>query len=58
MSNEAITLGLVESYRLVKWDASVGENPPTENEQDHPACIEIWEVKPDGPAQRIYARTE
>lgn len=57
MSEEALTLGLKESYRLVKWDASVGDNPPTENEQSHPACLEIWQIEPGEPAKLVYART-
>jgi hypothetical protein len=57
MSDEAIKLGVRESFRLVKWDASVGDNPPDPSvAQGHPACVEIWELTPGEPAKQIYQR--
>lgn len=58
MTETPVPLKAVVNSILVKWDSSVGENPPAlDNPSEHPACLEVISIEHGKDPVTLYRRT-
>lgn len=57
MSNDALAVKVAETWRLYKWDGGFAPEDPTKiDAQNHPLCVEIWEMEQGQPPKLIHKR--
>ena len=56
MSDDVLKLTARMEAVLVKWDASVGENPPVGDPSKHPECIEVIKLTEGQQPEILYRR--